>query len=316
MKKKLFSLSCCLILLFTAIFTACKTDVATTESSVAPKVTYTVTFDAKGHGTAPDKLSGISAGAKITKPEDLAEDGWIFGGWCKEEECNTVWDFDKDTVTKNITLYAKWTEKGTVSSVSFNTAAGAVDKGHKIELSCDTPNAKIYYTDNGSAPTKSSTPYEKSKGIVLNSAKTIKAIAICDGMKDSAVTEAAYTIKTYTVTFNANGHGKTPASKSDLVLGDKITTPGDLTAEGWNFGGWYKDSGFNTVWDFGTDTVKDDMTLYAKWTEKTYKVTFVYGDNTTGNLERTGVKHGTLFSAIKPATPQSPREKISLGSRK
>ena len=114
MKRRLFSLGCCAMLLLTAIFTSCKTDVPTAENSVAPKVTYTVTFEANGHGTAPDKISDISAGAKITKPEDLAAKGWIFGGWYKEKECKTAWDFDKATVQDDVTLYARWATIGDI----------------------------------------------------------------------------------------------------------------------------------------------------------------------------------------------------------
>ena len=31
-------------------------------------------------------------------------------GWFKDSELNTPWDFDVDTVTSDITLYAKWEE--------------------------------------------------------------------------------------------------------------------------------------------------------------------------------------------------------------
>ena len=36
--------------------------------------------------------------------------GYAFGGWFKEAGCTNAWDFAKDTVTGNMTLYAKWTQ--------------------------------------------------------------------------------------------------------------------------------------------------------------------------------------------------------------
>lgn len=48
--------------------------------------------------------------------------------------------------------------------------------------------------------------------------------------------------------------------------GSKVTEPTAPTAEGYTFGGWYKESACSDDWDFGTDTVQDSMTLYAKWT--------------------------------------------------
>ncbi|MGP1595116.1 MAG: InlB B-repeat-containing protein, partial [Treponema sp.] len=36
---------------------------------------------------------------------------WDFAGWFKDKNCNTQWNTDSDTVTADITLYAKWTPK-------------------------------------------------------------------------------------------------------------------------------------------------------------------------------------------------------------
>lgn len=47
---------------------------------------------------------------------------------------------------------------------------------------------------------------------------------------------------------------------------DKILTEHDApTLEGYIFVAWYKDADFETLWDFETDTVEANMTLYAKW---------------------------------------------------
>lgn len=76
-----------------------------------PPATYTVTFDANGHGTAPQAITGLLSGSTITEPTAPAEEGWEFGGWYKDAACENKWDFAADTVTENITLYAKWTQK-------------------------------------------------------------------------------------------------------------------------------------------------------------------------------------------------------------
>lgn len=77
------------------------------------KITYTATFNANGHGTAPSAQSSIAAGGKVTEPTPPTENGWRFDGWYKEQNCTTKWDFNTDTVTADITLYAKWTENST-----------------------------------------------------------------------------------------------------------------------------------------------------------------------------------------------------------
>jgi len=48
-----------------------------------------------------------------TLPDNPDKSGFTFGGWCKDAACTTVWDFGTDTVTEDMTLYAKWTENST-----------------------------------------------------------------------------------------------------------------------------------------------------------------------------------------------------------
>ena len=86
------------------------TGVAVLYSAAAPTPTYTVTFNANGHGIAPDALSDVVEGSKISAPTAPTADGYTFGGWYKESTCENAWDFGNDTVVANTTLYAKWTE--------------------------------------------------------------------------------------------------------------------------------------------------------------------------------------------------------------
>ena len=81
-----------------------------TASCIIPEGTTTlsVTFDSNGGSTVTD-LTGLSYNAKITAPAEPTKTGYTFGGWYKESTCTTEWNFSSDTVTKNITLYAKWT---------------------------------------------------------------------------------------------------------------------------------------------------------------------------------------------------------------
>ena len=70
---------------------------------------YTVTFDMNGHGTAPDDILAVKD-STITQPTAPTAEGYIFDGWYKDSGCTTAWNFDSDTVTSTIWLYAKWTQ--------------------------------------------------------------------------------------------------------------------------------------------------------------------------------------------------------------
>jgi uncharacterized repeat protein (TIGR02543 family) len=83
---------------------------------------HTVTFDSQ-EGSAVDPQI-VLAGGKAAKPAaNPTLEGYVFGGWFKhkDNECfgfvcpsSEEWDFDADVVTKDITLYARWTSSSSV----------------------------------------------------------------------------------------------------------------------------------------------------------------------------------------------------------
>lgn len=70
---------------------------------------------------------------------------------------------------------------------------------------------------------------------------------------------------THTVTFDSQGGSA--VSSATATHGGKVTKPGNPTKSGYTFGGWYKESGCTTAWNFDTDIVGGNITLYAKWTQ-------------------------------------------------
>ena len=84
----------------------------------------------------------------------------------------------------------------TVATPTFSPSAGAVDKGTHVTITCATEGATIHYTTNGDTPTSESPVYDGNP-IEITAAITLKAIGIANGMLDSDVATAAYTIKLY-----------------------------------------------------------------------------------------------------------------------
>ncbi len=71
----------------------------------------------------------------------------------------------------------------------------------------------------------------------------------------------------YDVTFNANGGTPVPATQ-EIEENGKVTEPTNVTKAGHTLEGWYKEVGLTNKWNFDTDTVKSNITLYAKWQEE------------------------------------------------
>lgn len=73
------------------------------------------------------------------------------------------------------------------------------------------------------------------------------------------------------VTFNSKGGSLVPSTT--VSLNEKATEPTVPAKDGLTFAGWFTDEEYSDEYDFDTP-VTENITLYAKWTESTYAVTF------------------------------------------
>lgn len=90
-----------------------------------------------------------------------------------------------------ITSVSVETDIEQVAAPTFSPAAGAVEANTTVTISTETDGATIYYTTDGTDPSTSST---SGTSVTIDAAKTIKAFAVKDGMADSDIATAVYTI--------------------------------------------------------------------------------------------------------------------------
>ncbi len=77
-----------------------------------------------------------------------------------------------------------------------------------------------------------------------------------------------------TVWFDLNGYNSIdPPSPQSADIGSLLTQP-SLTRIGYFLQGWTDSPSGGTYWDFATDTIADNMTLYAQWFKNTYTAFF------------------------------------------
>ena len=93
---------------------------------------------------------------------------------------------------------ALYTIESQVAAPSFSPVAGTYSASQTVTISTTSAGATIYYTTNGTTPTKSSTEY--TAAIPVSSTTTIQAIAVASGFFDSTVSSATYTIGSATAT--------------------------------------------------------------------------------------------------------------------
>jgi uncharacterized repeat protein (TIGR02543 family) len=284
---------------------------------------FVVNFVTNG-GSAVASQS-ILSGGKVTMPEAPTKAGYSFDAWYKESTLSTAWDFDKETVSAMMTLYAKWTLNQ--YTVSFNADGGmpapqdqiithglkatepeptktgftlmgwyngdvrfdfsaAITSNLTLKAKWEVmpPNTHVVkFIPDGGTPVPENQIIahgEKAEEPAVNPTKTgYDFKGWYNGAElfnfNTAITSdinltAKWELKTYTVTFNADGGTPAPGNQT-IDHGEKVTKPAiDPTKTGNNFLGWYKG---DELFDFNT-AITCAFSLTAKWELKTYTITF------------------------------------------
>ncbi|MDR0301605.1 MAG: InlB B-repeat-containing protein, partial [Treponema sp.] len=235
---------------------------------VAGSYTRTVTFDADGGTPAPGNQT-ITQGAKATQPPAMSRAGYGFGGWYTDPYFNTPWNFETDIVTADMTIYAKWVGNSYTRTVTFDADGGTPAPGNQTV----TQGAKVTQP-----PAMSKTGYGFGGWYADPSFSNTWNFGTNTVTADMTI-YAKWDMLYSTVSFDAGGGTPAPDSQR-IAQGAKIVEPFAINKEGYGFVGWYKDSGFNTPWNFGTDTVTADTTIYAKWVVFNYTISFNAGGGT------------------------------------
>ncbi len=273
------------------------------DVTVYAKWKTTVTFNLNGGkigSSSSAKTVEVFENSLITSelvPEPV-NTGYEVAGWCRDPECATApWDFDKDTVTQAITLYAKW-EPTIYYRVTFKDYEDSI-----------ISEQEVAYNKPAVQPEDPTREGHTFKGWYTAKSGGSK-FSFTTGIKEDKVIYAQWTINEYKVTFEKNGGTVTITPNPKTVkYGESCTEPTDPKKTGYDFGGWYSTPDFSgKPWNFTDDKVKGDMTLYAKWTTSKYTVTFILATSAAGAAmpEAVAVEHGERIS--EPAGPEAAEE--------
>ena len=222
----------------------------TTAGSVTAKVSGTITYNGVSYTTA-EGTATITVSALPSVYIHLYKDN--------VEQLDKKMTYDSDlSSTKNAMIF-KYTAENITGS-----------KDHYL---------KIYDGSHDYKPNSVITTDYPISGDGLSGTQSSESTKLTTGAAGTYVfyfdttNHKFYVEYPHTVTFDANGHGTAPAAQV-VNYGGKATTPTAPTASGWTFGGWYKEDGCSNAWDFSTETVTTDKTLYAKWTQDSYAITY------------------------------------------
>ena len=256
---------------------------------------HTVTFNAK-EGMYADGANIYTVNAAhtlpVTKPatsNSPTRQGYTFGGWYKNADCSDgqKWDFATDTVTSNITLYAKWTAG---SGIGYEVAHYRQKIANDDYEYYDTD---VLYGTTG-ATIDAGTIKKNYEGFDYHHMYPVSPTIAADS---STVVNLYYNRKTYKVYFSVNGSGgniSATAVTGGTVTGSSVTVKygGSVTFTAVPDPGYAVDSWSSNVGDISTDkttatlshvTADTVKTVTVKF-KKVYTVKFKVVDNQGGYL--------------------------------
>ena len=197
-----------------------------------------------------------------------------------------------------------------VKTPTFSPAEGEYNLAQNVEISCETADATIHYTTDGSTPTAASAVYSEAITVEAGTTVTIKAIAMKEGMGNSEVATATYTVtnQEHTITFNAGTGTCTTESMTAVSIEDlpTATLSETCTQQGWAFYGWSESSVANETTEAPVlvstpYAPTDDITLFAVYSKgESQETEFNFASIATANSWTNGTQYSSV--TIDPVT--------------
>ena len=224
------------------------------------KIVFTVTFVTNGGTPVADKRTDIDNQYLIAFPTTEKTD-FIFSGWFTDEDFLQEF-LSTDKVTKNLTLYAKWTAIKPIVT---------------------------YYPDNGTEKYEEVIAYGSTIEEPLDPTKD--GYKFVGWYKDKDLTEkfdfstvvykklslyAKWEKLNFTVEFDSMG-GTPVSDKTTSIDKNYLISEPESRRTHYTLDGWYKDKEYTIRFYFDQE-VTENITLYAKWSINNISVKFVDQD--------------------------------------
>ena len=237
---------------------------------------YRISYELNG-GTNAENPDGYDVSDLPVSLHAPSRTGYIFKGWYMGE--NRVLAIPVGT-TGNVVVSAKW--EPITYTIDFNTNGGlptlsSID--YTIESDSFTLQeiTKVGYTFDG-----------------WYNGET-KVTEITTGTYGNMTLVAKWTADLYTISYDLADGINNPENPTSYTIESGLITLKDPTRVGYTFVGWYNGEQLVTTIDSNT---LENISLTAKWTVNSYKLTF----DVDGNLTEKTFKYGESVTAIENPT--------------
>ena len=263
---------------------------------------YIIKYDANGGEGAPTQQIKFHNKNLTLQTGIPTREGYDFLGWAETATATTGQYQPGGTFTKNAdtTLYAVWKIKTYTIKYNVGNGTGSIPnqtKTHGINITLSTtrptPKDSKYEFKGWSESANGNVQYQPGATFTKNANTTLYAI---------------YQLKTYTISYNANGGSGAPGNQTKTHGVNLKLSSTKPTRSGYTFQGWSESAGGSVQYQpGGTFTKNENKTLYAIWKRNTWTVTFhANGGRFSNGSETYSVEVNQGDSITLPNSPYAP----------
>ena|GEM_PF-5541269 len=154
----------------------------------------------------------------------------------------------------------QWVSVGLSFDATSND--GVIFSYGKHDLSAGTYRLSLGYFGQIDGEHLSGYGFYGTNGTFVNDVESAADITVTEG---GQIVLSSVTIDTqsHEVTFDSQGGSMIPSQR--IRSGSRLFEPSSPFRAGYMFAGWYKETTYLNAWNFSSDAVTSDLTLYAKW---------------------------------------------------
>lgn len=248
---------------------------STTKSNTTTKPVEKVTVEFDSYGGNSVSSQSVVKGGYASKPADPIREGFTFNGWFFEDE---KWDFNKDTVTNDLKLTAKWTiNTHTVTLHNSNQSAGTISGDGTFDF-----NALVVLAADANEGYSFVGWYEGEECITDSDRYGFD-------MPDQDIDYTAkWAPNNYTLTLSCDSIKGTTTGSGTCFYGQEVSISA-TPKKGYAFDGWYIDDEKTEYSQNDTFVMPhDDVEIEARFKYDTYTLTVTKNIDGIGTIEGEG----------------------------
>lgn len=208
----------------------------------------------------------------LNAPADV--EGYVFEGWFYDAAFTNKATQIIQGTTGDKTFYAKWSKKTyRVMYLADNNSYGSisdqfVEHGTTINLESAGIFRRAGYEQNGWSTTMGGAKeYDFGESFTVVAPVTLYP---------------SWSLVTYTITYECDGCVNNPQNPTTYTINDKKDIRYPQSREGYDFGGWYKETNYTTKVTQIAKGSYGNITLYGKWI-KVYTLSYVLNGGEKAN---------------------------------